>query len=56
MSLDGKEETFKERLEFDDETKTIKCVGVEGDLFKLYKSYTAIFELTPKGEDCLVKI
>ena len=56
MLLDGKQETFKERLEFDDETKTIKCVGVEGDVFKLYKSCTSIFEVTPKGDGCLVKI
>ena len=55
MSLDGQKETFKERLEFDDITKTIKCVGLEGDVFKLYKSYNVIFELTPKGEGCLVK-
>ena len=55
LLLDGREETIKERLEFDDETKTIKLVGLEGDVFKQYKSFVPIYELTPKGEGCLAK-
>ncbi|GMN19927.1 hypothetical protein TIFTF001_039932 [Ficus carica] len=54
-TLDGKEETFKERLEFDDATKTIKLVGLEGDVFKHYKTFTPIYELAPKGQGSVAK-
>ncbi|PON66662.1 Major latex protein domain containing protein [Trema orientale] len=53
--LDGNDETFKERVEFDDETKTVRLVGLEGDVFKYYKSFTPVYQLIPKGEGSLVK-
>ncbi|EXB23151.1 MLP-like protein 329 [Morus notabilis] len=54
-TIDGRAETFKEKLEFDDETKTIRLVGLEGDVFKHYKSFTPIYELTPKGNGGVAK-
>ncbi|GAV73790.1 Bet_v_1 domain-containing protein [Cephalotus follicularis] len=52
----GKTETFKEKVEFDDENLKVTLVGLEGDVFKYYKSYKGIFHYVPKGEGTLAKV
>ncbi|CAN1747896.1 MLP-like protein 328 [Linum perenne] len=48
-TFEGKEEMLKERVEFDDEKKTMGPISIEGDLMKLYKVYKGIFEFTSKA-------
>ncbi|GLT78408.1 hypothetical protein SLA2020_499450 [Shorea laevis] len=36
-SIGGKTETFKERVEFDDATKTVTLIGLEGNVLKEFK-------------------
>ncbi|KAM7275593.1 hypothetical protein ACFE04_019019 [Oxalis oulophora] len=45
---EGKTEVFKERVEFDDPNLKVRLVGVDGDVFKIYKSYDGIFHFIPK--------
>ncbi|GAV67502.1 LOW QUALITY PROTEIN: Bet_v_1 domain-containing protein, partial [Cephalotus follicularis] len=54
-TLEGKAETFKERIELDDNLK-VALVGLDGDVFKFYKSYKAIIHYVPKGEETLAKV
>ncbi|AES59906.1 putative START-like domain-containing protein [Medicago truncatula] len=41
-SIEGKEETFNERIEVDEVNKTITYVAVGGNVLELYKNYKAI--------------
>ncbi|CAL1386241.1 unnamed protein product [Linum trigynum] len=47
-TIDGKPEVLKEKMLFDDEKKLVTLIGLEGDAMKLYKVYTAKFEIKPK--------
>ncbi|KAJ7954242.1 MLP-like protein [Quillaja saponaria] len=48
--IDGTTGVFKEKLEFNDETKTVSLVGLEGDVMKEYKVYKPTYQCIPKGE------
>ncbi|CAN1174467.1 MLP-like protein 328 [Linum perenne] len=55
-TFEGKEQTLKERVEFDDANKIMTVNGLEGDVMKLYKVYKGIFEFISKGNgDGVVK-
>ena len=43
-------------MELDDVNKSVTLVGLEGDVFKEYKSIKAVFQGVPKGEGCLAKL
>lgn len=51
---EDKVEVLKEQVNFDDEKLIVKHVGLEGDVFKYYKSFNSIYQVVPKGQDnCL---
>ncbi|XP_044491092.1 MLP-like protein 43 [Mangifera indica] len=55
-TVGGKEESYKEKIFFDDEKKLVTFVGLHGHVFKNYKSWKNIFQATPKDEkSCVVK-
>lgn len=55
-TTEGNAEVFKEKVELDDENRTVSFVGVEGDVMKYYKTFKPTFQLTPKGDGCLAKL
>ncbi|KAJ9153085.1 hypothetical protein P3X46_026569 [Hevea brasiliensis] len=55
-TIDGKPGVFKERIEIDEENKIVKLIGLDGDVFKIYKVYNGIWHATPKGEGSLAKL
>ncbi|KAF4364574.1 hypothetical protein CsatB_019790 [Cannabis sativa] len=57
-TVDGKEETFKEKVELDDENNKVSLIGIEGDVFKHYKCFNVIYQAVPnpKGEGSLAKL
>ncbi|KAJ9166956.1 hypothetical protein P3X46_021645 [Hevea brasiliensis] len=54
-TIDGRAEVFKEKIELD-EKKVLTITDLEGDVFKIYKVYTAIWELTPRGQGSFAKL
>ncbi|CAI0442272.1 unnamed protein product [Linum tenue] len=48
-TCEGKMEVFKERVEYDDANRIMKLNGLEGDVMKLYKVYTSIYEFVAGG-------
>ncbi|KAI7995069.1 MLP-like protein 328 [Camellia lanceoleosa] len=55
--VEGKVETYKERVSIDEENKTVHLTALEGtDCLEFYKSYNLIFQIIPKGETKVVKI
>ncbi|KAI9079826.1 hypothetical protein K1719_038236 [Acacia pycnantha] len=48
-TLDGKEEVFKERVEVDEENKTITYTALGGNVMELYKSYRFIVKAEMNG-------
>ncbi|XP_071724928.1 MLP-like protein 329 [Rutidosis leptorrhynchoides] len=56
QSIYGRAEFFKERFELDDANMIAKHVGVDGDLFKFFKSFVGTFQFMPKGTGTLAKI
>ncbi|KAJ0095796.1 hypothetical protein Patl1_15429 [Pistacia atlantica] len=52
----GRSESYKERIEVDDETMTVGLVGLEGDVFKNYKSWKPIIQVIPKESGSLLKL
>jgi hypothetical protein len=47
--IEGNAEVFKEKVEFDDASRTVTLVGVEGDVMKSYKTFKVIFKVAPKA-------
>ncbi|GLT94427.1 hypothetical protein SLE2022_121680 [Rubroshorea leprosula] len=47
----GVAETFKEKVELDEESKTVRLVGLEGDPFNHYKSYVVTLKLKEDAAD-----
>ncbi|XP_022150029.1 MLP-like protein 328, partial [Momordica charantia] len=47
--FDGKDELFKERVEFDDKNLSVSLIGLGGDVFKHYKTFNAIHKVLPKS-------
>ncbi|PKI58112.1 MLP-like protein 328 [Punica granatum] len=55
-TIDGKKETFKEKIEVDDETKTVTLVAVDGHVLERYKNYKLIIQIVPKEDHAVAKI
>jgi len=55
-SLEGKTETIKDKVEIDEENKSLTFTALEGDLLAHYKSYKATVKINPKAEGCLMKV
>ncbi|KAM7270078.1 hypothetical protein ACFE04_029292 [Oxalis oulophora] len=53
---DGKIETYKEKIETDDVNLKVTHVGIEGSVFKYYKSVKVIWQFKPKGTGTLTSI
>ncbi|CAI0442275.1 unnamed protein product [Linum tenue] len=49
-------EVFKERVEYDDANRIMKLNGLEGDVMKLYKVYTSIYEFVGKKKQGVAKL
>ncbi|KAH7565002.1 hypothetical protein ACOSQ2_021282 [Xanthoceras sorbifolium] len=49
-TVEGKQETYKERVELDEANKTVSLVGLEGDVFKYFKSWKPVLKATPKAD------
>ncbi|KAK3211999.1 hypothetical protein Dsin_016705 [Dipteronia sinensis] len=49
-SVEGREETFKERVELDEANKTVSLIGLEGDIFNYFKTWKPVFKATPKDD------
>ncbi|KAJ0038686.1 hypothetical protein Pint_22294 [Pistacia integerrima] len=55
-TVEGRDETYKEKIEVDDQKKSVTLVGLDGDVFKNYKNWKATFQATPEDEkSCVVK-
>ncbi|XP_022155164.1 MLP-like protein 329 [Momordica charantia] len=48
-TADGEVGVFKERVEFHDDKLTVVLVGLEGDVFKHYKTFKPSYQVVPKG-------
>ncbi|KAH7516336.1 MLP-like protein 328 [Ziziphus jujuba] len=58
-NIDGNVETFKEKVEVDEENKAVTFIAVGGHILDHYKNYKGTFKFTPKiegGNNHLVKI
>ncbi|KAF3432174.1 hypothetical protein FNV43_RR26913 [Rhamnella rubrinervis] len=56
-NLDGRDETFKEKVEIDEENKAVTFIAVGGHVLDHFKNYKGTFKFTPNGDKgCLVKI
>ncbi|KAG8637496.1 MLP-like protein 31 [Manihot esculenta] len=55
-TVEGKSEVFKEKIIVDDEKKTVTLIGLEGDVFKIYKVCNITWQLTSKGQGSLSKV
>lgn len=54
---DGIVEEFKEKMETDEQNKTITLIALGGHVLDLYKSYKVVFKCLPRSEGTgLVKI
>ncbi|KAB2620026.1 MLP-like protein 28 [Pyrus ussuriensis x Pyrus communis] len=47
---------FKEKVEFNDENKSITMNGLEGDVFQYYKSIKPVYQFTQKDEGNIAKL
>ncbi|OAY29249.1 hypothetical protein MANES_15G129900v8 [Manihot esculenta] len=54
-TIEGRPEVFKEKVEIDEEKKIVKLIGLDGDVFKLYKVYNGMWHVMPKGQGSLAK-
>ncbi|XP_050233553.1 MLP-like protein 328 [Mercurialis annua] len=56
-TMGGEEGVFKEKHIVDDENKIVATIGLEGEVFNMYKVYNPIWEFIPKPNGCsLAKI
>ncbi|XP_015578972.2 MLP-like protein 328 [Ricinus communis] len=55
-TIEGKPGIFKERVEVDEDNKIVKFIGLEGDVFKIYKVYNGIWHIKPKSQGCSAKL
>lgn len=55
-TTDGKTETIKDKVEIDDEDKSVTFSATEGDLFKSYKSFKATVKITTTAEGASAKV
>ncbi|KAJ0095788.1 hypothetical protein Patl1_15424 [Pistacia atlantica] len=49
-TVEGRAETFKEKIEADDEHMTVTLHGIEGDIFKNFKFWKPVFKVAPKQQ------
>lgn len=50
MHAEGRTETFKEKVEHDDANMSVTLIGLEGDVFKHFKSWLPVYKVSPKGD------
>ena len=55
-TTDGKTETIKDKVEIDDENRSVTFSAIEGDLFKSYKSYKATVKIITTAEGASAKV
>ncbi|KAL5553440.1 hypothetical protein UlMin_040841 [Ulmus minor] len=55
-TCEGKDEEFKEKVEFDNENKAVILNGVDGHVFEHFKSFKPVYQVIPKGEGSLAKL
>ncbi|KAI4379076.1 hypothetical protein MLD38_005415 [Melastoma candidum] len=55
-TINGKKETFKEKIEVDEEKKIVTMVAMDGHVLERYGSYKICFETIPRGEAAVVKM
>ncbi|XP_056165398.1 MLP-like protein 328 [Syzygium oleosum] len=55
-TIDGVQEIFKEKMEIDEDKKSMTMVAVGGHILEQYKVYKAVYQVFPKGESGSVKI
>ncbi|CAI9095999.1 OLC1v1032059C1 [Oldenlandia corymbosa var. corymbosa] len=48
--MDGKVESFKEKLKVDEETKTVTAEAIGGDVMKHYKKYIITIKVVPNED------
>ncbi|OWM86185.1 hypothetical protein CDL15_Pgr011009 [Punica granatum] len=53
---EGKSETFKEKVEFDDANMTFTLHGIEGDVYDEHKVFRPICKVAPKTKGCVAKL
>lgn len=54
--IEGKVETYKEKVSIDEENKTVRLTALEGQCLELYRSYSNIYQFIHNGETNVVKI
>lgn len=54
--IEGKVETYKEKVSIDEENKTVRLTALEGHCLELYRSYSNIYQFIHNGETNVVKI
>ncbi|XP_031384960.1 MLP-like protein 328 [Punica granatum] len=55
-TIDGRKETFKEKIEVDDQTKTVSMVAVGGHVLDRYKNYKLCVQIVPQENRAVAKI
>ncbi|KAJ0247638.1 Polyketide cyclase/dehydrase and lipid transport superfamily protein [Hirschfeldia incana] len=54
--VDGKMEQIKEKIEVDEENKSVSFLAIEGDVLQQYKSYKITLDVVPRdGGVCIAK-
>ncbi|KAF8083018.1 hypothetical protein N665_0795s0015 [Sinapis alba] len=54
--VDGKMEQIKEKIEVDEENKSVSFIAMEGDVLEHYKSYKITLDVVPRGDGvCIAK-
>ncbi|KAG7592710.1 Bet v I/Major latex protein [Arabidopsis thaliana x Arabidopsis arenosa] len=54
--VDGKMEQIKEKIEVDEENKSVSFVALDGDVLKQYKTYKITLDVVPKDDQvCIAK-
>ncbi|KAJ0037347.1 hypothetical protein Pint_22289 [Pistacia integerrima] len=50
-TMEGRAQTFKEKVEADDEYMTVTFHGIEGDLYENFKFLKPVYKVAPKQRD-----
>ncbi|KAM5567004.1 hypothetical protein ABKV19_015233 [Rosa sericea] len=53
-TLDGRAESFKEKVEIDEANNSVSLTGVEGHVLEQYRSNKVTFQVIPKREKCTI--
>ncbi|KAJ4709981.1 MLP-like protein 28 [Melia azedarach] len=55
-TVEGRNETYKERVEHDDVDMSVTLVGLEGDVFRYFKSWKPVYKVIPKGKGSVARL